>query len=118
MPGRFDASAKYLVENYPADWLAFLGLDPTASVRVIDADLSTVSAEVENTGKRDGDEVVQLYLRDVAASVTRPVKELKGFERVHVRAGERRRVEFTLTPEHLGFTTVRWSSLSSRARLR
>jgi beta-glucosidase len=62
----------------------------------------TVSVEVENTGKRDGDEVVQLYLRDVAASVTRPVRELKGFERVSLRAGERRRVEFTLTPEHLG----------------
>ncbi|MEP7336573.1 MAG: beta-glucosidase BglX [Acidobacteriota bacterium] len=63
----------------------------------------TVSVEVENTGKRDGDEVVQLYLRDVAASVTRPVRELKGFERVSLRAGEKRRVEFTLTPEHLGF---------------
>lgn len=63
----------------------------------------TVSVEIENTGKRDGDEVVQLYLRDVAASVTRPVRELKGFERVYLRAGEKRRVEFMLTPEHLGF---------------
>lgn len=62
-----------------------------------------VSVEVENTGKRTGDEVVQLYLRDVAASVTRPVKELKGFQRVTLRPGEKRRVEFTLTPEHLGF---------------
>jgi beta-glucosidase len=62
-----------------------------------------VSVEVENTGKRSGDEVVQLYLRDVAASVTRPVKELKGFQRVTLRPGEKRRVEFTLTPEHLGF---------------
>jgi len=46
---------------------------------------------------------VQLYIRDVAASVTRPVKELKGFERITLRPGERRRVEFSLTPEHLGF---------------
>ncbi|HEX8144869.1 MAG TPA: beta-glucosidase BglX [Pyrinomonadaceae bacterium] len=63
----------------------------------------TVSVEVENTGKRAGDEVVQLYIRDVASSVTRPVRELKGFERVALRPGEKRRVEFQLTPEHLGF---------------
>jgi len=62
-----------------------------------------VTVEVENTGRRAGDEVVQLYVRDVAASVTRPVRELKGFERVTLRPGERRRVSFTLTPEHLGF---------------
>jgi beta-glucosidase len=61
-----------------------------------------VSVEVANTGSRTGDEVVQLYLRDVAASVTRPVKELKGFERVSLEPGQRRRVEFTLGPEHLG----------------
>src|SRR5439155_8195835 len=61
----------------------------------------TVSVEIENTGKRAGDEVVQLYLRDLAASVTRPVKELKGFERITLRPGEKRRVEFALTPEHL-----------------
>jgi beta-glucosidase len=63
----------------------------------------TVSVEVENTGRRAGDEVVQLYLRDLVGSVTRPVKELKGFQRLTLQAGERRRVEFTLTPEHLGF---------------
>jgi len=63
----------------------------------------TVSVELENVGPRTGDEVVQLYIRDVAASVTRPVKELKGFQRVTLRAGEKRRLEFTLTAEHLGF---------------
>ncbi len=63
----------------------------------------TVSVEVENIGRREGDEVVQLYLTDAASSVTRPVKELKGFERVTLRPGERRRVQFTLAPEHLGF---------------
>jgi beta-glucosidase len=63
----------------------------------------TVTVEVENTGRRAGDEVVQLYIRDVAGSVTRPVRELKGFERVTLKPGERRRVTFTLTPEHLGF---------------
>lgn len=63
----------------------------------------TATVEVENTGRRAGDEVVQLYIRDVAASVTRPVKELKGFERITLKPGEKRRVQFTLTPEHLGF---------------
>ncbi len=63
----------------------------------------TVSVEVENTGRRAGDEVVQLYIRDVVASMTRPVKELKGFQRVSLQPGEKRRVEFVLGPEHLGF---------------
>ena len=63
----------------------------------------TVTAEVENVGKRPGDEVVQLYIRDLVASMTRPVKELKGFQRVTLRPGEKRKVEFTLGSEHLGF---------------
>ena len=63
----------------------------------------TVSVEIENTGRRAGDEVVQLYIRDVASSVTRPVKELKGFQRITLRPGERQRVEFTLSSEQLGF---------------
>ena len=63
----------------------------------------TVSVEVENTGKRAGDEVVQLYIRDLVATMTRPVKELKGFQRVSLQSGEKRRVEFAIGPEHLGF---------------
>ncbi len=63
----------------------------------------TVSVDVENVGKRAGDEVVQLYIRDVAASMSRPVKELKGFERVTLGPGEKKRVEFALDAEHLGF---------------
>jgi beta-glucosidase len=63
----------------------------------------SVRAEVENTGNRAGDEVVQLYISRVAASVTRPVRELKGFQRVSLGAGEKKTVEFTLGPEHLGF---------------
>jgi len=46
---------------------------------------------------------VQLYIRDLAASVTRPVKELKGFQRITLRPNEKRQVEFTLTPEQLAF---------------
>ncbi|MEP6718109.1 MAG: glycoside hydrolase family 3 N-terminal domain-containing protein [bacterium] len=63
----------------------------------------TASVEVENVGRRSGDEVVQLYIRDVAASMTRPVKELKGFQRVTLQPGEKKRVEFLLTAEQLGF---------------
>jgi beta-glucosidase len=62
-----------------------------------------VSVEVENVGKRPGDEVVQLYIRDVAASMTRPVKELKGFQRVTLQPGEKKTVDFTLGPEQMGF---------------
>jgi beta-glucosidase len=67
------------------------------------ADKLTVSVDVENTGTRAGDEVVQLYIRDVVATMTRPVKELKGFQRVTLQPGEKRRVDFTLTREHLSF---------------
>jgi beta-glucosidase len=63
----------------------------------------TASVEVANVGRRTGDEVVQLYIRDVAASMTRPVKELKGFQRVTLQPGEKRRIEFVLTREQLGF---------------
>jgi beta-glucosidase len=61
-----------------------------------------VSVEITNTGKRSGDAVVQLYLRDVAASVTRPVRQLEGFQRVTLQPGEKRQIDFTLKPEQLG----------------
>ena len=60
------------------------------------------SVQVENVGSRSGDEVVQLYIQDVASSVTRPVRELKGFKRVTLAAGEKRQVEFILTSKELG----------------
>ncbi|HEV8187151.1 MAG TPA: beta-glucosidase BglX [Pyrinomonadaceae bacterium] len=63
----------------------------------------TVTVDVENTGRRAGDEVVQLYIRDLVATMTRPVKELKGFQRISLQPGEKKKVEFTLGPEHLGF---------------
>src|SRR5208337_269497 len=74
-----------------------------SATRILPDGSVTLGVEVENTGPRAGDEVVQLYLHDAAASVTRPVKELKGFERVSLRPGERRHVEFTLGPKELGF---------------
>lgn len=62
-----------------------------------------VELTVENTGKYDGDEVVQLYLGDPFASVSRPVKELAGFVRVHLNAGEKKRVIFTVQASQTAF---------------
>jgi beta-glucosidase len=68
------------------------------------ADGKTVlTVAVENAGSRAGDEVVQLYIRHPAASITRPVKELKGFRRVSLKAWEKSTVQFTLGPAELGF---------------
>jgi beta-glucosidase len=65
--------------------------------------LVKVSATVRNAGEREGDEVVQLYVRDAVASVARPLKELRGFKRVHLKPGEATTVEFTLMPDDLAF---------------
>lgn len=66
-------------------------------------DSVTVEIDVLNTGKRTGDEVIQLYVRDIVSSVTRPVKELKGFKRITLAPGERKTVTLSLTPAHLAF---------------
>lgn len=63
----------------------------------------TATVTVTNTGSRDGAEVVQLYIRDVVGSVTRPVKELKGFEKVFLKAGESKEISFKITPDLLKF---------------
>ena len=63
----------------------------------------TATVTVTNTGKRDADEVVQLYVRDLVASIARPVKELKGFERIHLAAGESKTVTFTIGADQLSF---------------
>ena len=61
------------------------------------------SVTIENTGQRDGVEICQLYINDLVSSVSRPVKELKDFLRVELKAGEKRTVEFTITPDKLAF---------------
>jgi len=72
----------------------------------------TASVTVTNSGARDGEEVVQLYVQDVTGSVTRPVKELKGFEKIALKKGEKRTVRFTLTDADLAFTRadMSWGS--------
>ncbi|WP_412767049.1 beta-glucosidase BglX [Tenacibaculum platacis] len=62
-----------------------------------------ISVKVSNTGNYDGKEVVQLYIRDLFGSITRPVKELKGFELIELKKGESKVIDFTLTKNELGF---------------
>jgi beta-glucosidase len=62
-----------------------------------------ISVTVSNTGKYDGEEVVQLYIRDLFGKVVRPVKELKGFQKIFIKKGESKKVDFKLTPEELKF---------------
>ena len=64
-------------------------------------EILTVSVEVTNIGKFDGDEVVQLYINDVYSSATTPFKTLKGFKRVHIKKGEKVTVNFELTADEL-----------------
>jgi beta-glucosidase len=63
----------------------------------------TVSIDVENMGKADGEEIVQLYIRDEYSSAVRPVKELKDFSRIALKAGEKQTVTFEITPDKLAF---------------
>ncbi|MGZ8414994.1 MAG: glycoside hydrolase family 3 N-terminal domain-containing protein, partial [Gemmatirosa sp.] len=84
-------------------YTTFAYADLQLPAEVPTGDSLVVSVTVTNSGARAGDEVVQLYVRDDAASVTRPVRELKGFQRVTLRPGERRTVRLTLRPEHLAF---------------
>lgn len=79
----------------------------------------TASVTVTNSGARDGEEVVQLYVRDLVGSVTRPVKELKGFEKISLKKGEKRTVRFTLTDADLAFTRqdMSWGSEPGQFKL-
>lgn len=67
---------------------------------------ATVSVDVQNTGSRDGSEIVQLYITDDYASMTRPVKELKGFKRIHLKAGEKKTVTFTVDKDALAYYDI------------
>lgn len=90
--------------GYGLSYTTFSYSDITLSSSEINADGKlTASVTVTNTGKRDGAEVVQLYIRDLVGSVTRPVRELKGFEKVMIKAGESKPINFQITPDMLKF---------------
>jgi beta-glucosidase len=91
----FGHGLSYTTFNY-----ANLRLDPG---RIAVGEETTVAVDVTNSGSRPGVEVAQLYVHDRLASLTRPVMELRGFQRVALEPGETRTVQFTLRPEHLSF---------------
>ncbi|MCG9793142.1 glycoside hydrolase family 3 protein [Flavobacterium algicola] len=88
--------------GYGLSYTSFEYSDMKFSKNKIDATESIkVTFNVKNVGKVNGDEVIQLYIRDVLASVARPIKELKGFQRITLKAGQSQKVTFELTPEDL-----------------
>lgn len=91
----FGYGMSYTTFSYSDLQLSATEMSPTGSVEA--------SVTVTNTGNVDATEIVQLYIRDLVASVSRPVKELKGFERITLKAGESKNVTFTITPEMLKF---------------
>ena len=100
----FDTVAPLYPFGFGLSYTTFQIGAPRLSAATIAANQSVqVSVDVRNTGARAGDQVVQLYIRDQVSSVTRPVKELKGFQRVTLAPGESRTLTFTLTPDALRF---------------
>jgi len=100
----------YMYFDGEPDWVFGHGLSYTtfdyANLRVDGSSSSgplRITADVRNSGKRAGDEVAQLYVRDVEASVKRPKKQLMAFERISLRPGESRTVSFTVPPDRLAF---------------
>jgi beta-glucosidase len=98
----FDTTKPLYPFGYGLSYTSFnIGTPRFADSRIRKDQTARVHVNVTNTGRRTGDEVVQLYVRDDEASVTRPVLELKGFQRVTLRPGERRTLTFALKPEDL-----------------
>ncbi|RJP63235.1 MAG: glycosyl hydrolase [Ignavibacteriales bacterium] len=98
--------------GYGLSYTTFEYSKPVLSSGKIKADEKLkVTIEVKNTGNYDGEEVVQLYIRDLVASVTRPVKELKGFSKIFLKKGESKSVEFQLGKDELSFydKNMKWT---------
>jgi beta-glucosidase len=90
--------------GYGLSYTTFSYTDLSLSSQVMDmAGSLTVKAKVTNSGDWDADEIVQFYIRDRVGSITRPVKELKGYRRLHINKGATAEVEFTVTAEDLSF---------------
>jgi beta-glucosidase len=90
--------------GYGLSYTTFSYTDLSLSSQVMDmAGSLTVKAKVTNSGEWDSDEIVQFYVRDRVGSITRPIKELKGYRRLHINKGDTAEVEFTITAEDLSF---------------
>ncbi len=113
-------NSKYIDVDFTPEYVFGFGMSYTtfaySNLRVSAAAMPkgaplAVEADVTNTGSREGDEVVQLYVRDLVASVTQPVRELKGFRRIHLKAGEKQTVRFPLRREDLEFHNAKMQSV-------
>ena len=103
----FDDVSPLYAFGFGLSYTKFNFSKPRLEKETIKPDQSTrVLVEVTNTGKVAGDEVVQMYIRDCISSVTRPVKELKGFQRLTLKPGETQTVSLDITPEHLAFYDI------------
>ncbi len=103
----FDDVSPLYAFGYGLSYTRFEFGNPRLKKQVIRPDESTtVSVEITNTGPWAGDEVVQMYIRDCVSSVTRPVKELKGFRRITLKPGQTETVDLDITPEHLAFYNI------------
>jgi beta-glucosidase len=103
----FDDVTPLYAFGYGLSYTTFSVANVQLAKKRIARDGSTrVFADVTNTGSRRGTEVAQMYIRDRVSSVTRPIKELKGFRKVSLEPGETRTVEFEITPESLAFYDV------------
>ena len=93
--------------GYGLSYTTFQYGEPQLSAKELSAnDVLTVTFDLKNTGKYEGTEIVQLYVQDKFASVTRPVKELKRFERISLKPGETKQITFTLPIEELAFWNI------------
>ena len=103
----FDDVSPLYAFGYGLSYTSFAVSNVRLAKKAIRRNESTrVLADVTNTGKREGTEVVQMYIRDLVSSVTRPIKELKGFKKVSLRPGETQTVTLDITPELLAFYDV------------
>jgi beta-glucosidase len=103
----FDEVTPLYPFGYGLSYARFEFSTPRLSSKRIGVDQRvTVSVDVTNVSEREGDEVVQVYVRDLVSSVTRPVKELKAFQRVTLTPGETRTVSLDLTPESFAFWNI------------
>ena len=93
--------------GYGLSYTNFEYSKPKLSKSILNSDeIISVSVSVTNTGNYDGDEVVQMYIRDKVSSVTRPVKELKGYQRIFLKKGETKKVDFNINKETLAFYDI------------
>ena len=103
----FDDASPLYAFGYGLSYTTFaFGRPRLEKKRIRPSGKTRVLVDVTNTGRRRGDEVVQMYIRDLVSSVTRPVRELKGFQRITLEPGQTRTVALEITPESLAFYDV------------